>query len=310
MFHPYEWFLCPLFGHLGCFVMLPIQISGMVFTVSHRKREVTGVTDLGSEFGMWWSGTASINLSVILSRRWSLNTARHSGPAPLLHMVTAQPLGNSHSSPLFCLFLALHSFSSFYLNFTSCPFSVFYFSTPTLALREKEGEHAKRCGIFYRSWHPWRSVTRHFALSFTLFFPCQLSPFKLPYSTPSMKSHSRLPRKPVSLFPFLVCFFSRGSVYAFPWMKQYKWKSTFRNLNLERTGIRWKRNKGLNVGVGVYLLYVCVRMCVGDKDKIRSPYQPDLVDTIDKDFCRFQVILTGATSLEKHPGFPLHTNPA
>lgn len=32
--------------------MLPIQIGGIVFTVSHRKRIVTGVTDRGSEFAM------------------------------------------------------------------------------------------------------------------------------------------------------------------------------------------------------------------------------------------------------------------
>lgn len=202
MFPPYEWFLCLLFGQSGRFVMLPIQIGGMVFTVRHRKREVTGVTDLGSEFRMWWSGTASINLSVILSRRWSLNTARHSGPAPLLHMATALPLGNSHSSSPFCLFLALHSFSSFYLNFTSCPFSVFYFSTPTLALWEKERGSMLRGVEFFivLGTHGDPSQgTLPFPSRF--FFPCQLSPFKLPSSTPSMKSHSSLPCKPVSFFP-------------------------------------------------------------------------------------------------------------
>lgn len=122
---------------------------GLLFTVGHRKRIVTGVTDRGSEFAMWWSGTASINLSVILSRRWSLNTGCHSGQ-PLF----TQPwlcLWETLSS-LSCLFGPLHSFTSFYLNFTSCPFSVYYFLTSSSGSqrRGEGGKHGKRCGIFFK----------------------------------------------------------------------------------------------------------------------------------------------------------------
>lgn len=122
---------------------------GLLFTVGHRKRIVTGVTDRGSEFAMWWSGTASINLSVILSRRWSLNTGCHSGQ-PLF----TQPwlcLWETLSS-LSCLFGPLHSFTSFYLNFTSCPFSVYYFPTSSSGSqrRGEGGKHGKRCGIFFK----------------------------------------------------------------------------------------------------------------------------------------------------------------
>lgn len=38
----------------------------------------------------------------------------------------------------------------------------------------KRGSMLKGVEFFYRSWHPWRSVTRHFALSFTHFFPLAL----------------------------------------------------------------------------------------------------------------------------------------
>lgn len=52
MFHPHGAVYSRLSIQYGCFVMLPIQIGGIVFTVSHRKRIVTGVTDRGSEFAM------------------------------------------------------------------------------------------------------------------------------------------------------------------------------------------------------------------------------------------------------------------
>lgn len=70
-------------------------------------------------------------------------------PAPL-HTAVALPLGNSLSS-LSCLFGPLHSFTSFYLNFTSCPFSVYYFLTSSSGSqrRGEGGKHGKRCGIFF-----------------------------------------------------------------------------------------------------------------------------------------------------------------
>lgn len=94
----------------------------------------------------------------LLSRRWSLNAACHS----LQRLFTRPPLGNFPSlrrcpPPLPCPFffpfaplLLLHRL--FYLNFTSCPFSVYYFldSNPGSWRRRwgGGGKHAKRCGIY------------------------------------------------------------------------------------------------------------------------------------------------------------------
>lgn len=135
-----------LSSQYGCFCDASHTNWGMVFTVSHKKRIVTGVTDWGSEFAMWWSGTASINLSVILSRRWSLNTGWHSG----------QPL---FSSPWLCLWetfiLPPPVFSvpfapspAFISTLQAVPFQSIISSTPSLVLGEG-GKHAKRCGIFF-----------------------------------------------------------------------------------------------------------------------------------------------------------------
>lgn len=139
MFHPHGAVYSRLSIQYGCFVMLPIQIGGIVFTVSHRKRIVTGVTDRGSEFAMWWSGTASINLSVILSRRWSLNTGCHSG-RPLFTRLWLCLWESLILSPPFPVFFGpLRSFTGFYLNFTSCPFSVYYFLKSNSGSLEKGG---------------------------------------------------------------------------------------------------------------------------------------------------------------------------
>lgn len=186
---------------------------GLLFTVGHRKRIVTGVTDRGSEFAMWWSGTASINLSVILSRRWSLNTGCHSGQ-PLF----TQPwlcLWETLSS-LSCLFGPLHSFTSFYLNFTSCPFSVYYFLTSSSGSqrRGEGGKHGKRCGIFLKFFFLYIILGTHSEPSQgTLPFPsgkknppphshihtlCTL-PLKLPSSTSLRKATPLFPAKLFSL---------------------------------------------------------------------------------------------------------------
>lgn len=100
---------------------------GMVFTVSHKKRIVTGVTDWGVRVHYvmkWHSLYQSVSHSVtsVVPEYWLPLR-----PAPL-HTAMALPLGNSHSSPS-CLFGPLRSFTSFYLNFTSCPFSVYYYLT-------------------------------------------------------------------------------------------------------------------------------------------------------------------------------------
>lgn len=76
------------------------------------------------------------------------------------------------------------SFTGFYLNFTSCPFSVYYFLTSSSGPRRagwgERGSMLRGVEFFYRSWHPWRSVTRHFALSASLFFPSPALLWKAP----------------------------------------------------------------------------------------------------------------------------------
>lgn len=109
-------------------------------------------------------------------------------PAPL-HTAVALPLGNSHSSPS-CLFGPLRSFTSFYLNFTSCPFSVYYFLTSSSSSqrRGKGGKHAKRCGIFLSFLAPM--AIRHKALCPSLHaFPPFAFSFKASFFYLLLKSH-------------------------------------------------------------------------------------------------------------------------
>lgn len=165
----YLWYVSPTWRIFLVFnqSMWPFCVAshtnwGMVFTVGHRKRIVTGVTDRGSEFAVWWSGTASINLSVILSCRWSLNTGCHSGQ----HLFTQPWLCLWETlilpSPS-CLFGLLSPLPlAFYLNFTSCPFSVYYFLTSSFGSQRRGGGHAKRCGIFLSFFAPM--AIRHKAL--------------------------------------------------------------------------------------------------------------------------------------------------
>lgn len=74
-------------------------------------------------------------------------------------------------------------------------FSLLFPLPPTLALgkRGKEGSMLRGVGFFHRSWHPWQSVTRHFALSFMLSSPSTLS-LRASFFYFPMKSHSSLPR--------------------------------------------------------------------------------------------------------------------
>lgn len=100
---------------------------------------------------------------------------------------------------------------AFISTLQAVPFQSIISSPPTLALweRGKEGSRLRGVEFFYRSWHPLRSVTRHSALSFMLFFPPLLSFLKASFFYLSKKSHSSLPRKPVSFFPIFftcVCF--------------------------------------------------------------------------------------------------------
>ncbi len=247
----------------------------MVFTVSHRKRIVTGVTDWGSEFATWWSGTASINLSVILSRRWSLNTGCHSG----------QPL---FTWPWLCLWETLilppPVFSvpfapspAFISTLQAVPFQSIISSTPTLALGEggKEGSMLRGVEFFYRSWHPWRSVTRHFALSFTLFFlPPQLFPLKLPSSTSFMKSHSSLPSKPVSFSGLFLVFSLVCPCTLLPsWVSCWSSGSGRASLRTQTMkGQELNEEKGMRVGVGERVclpsMHACTYVVWEMKDKI------------------------------------------
>lgn len=117
----------------------------------------------------------------------------------LLHTAVALPLGNSHSFPS-CLWFPFAPSPAFISTLQAVPFQSIISSPPTLALREgaKEGSMLRGVEFFYRSWHPWRSVTRHFALSFTLFFPLStlcvcLSLFKLPSSTSFSKATQVFP---------------------------------------------------------------------------------------------------------------------
>lgn len=102
------------------------------------------------------------------------------GPAPL-HTAVALPLGTSHSSPS-CLFGPLRSFTSFYLNFTSCPFSVYYLLTSNSGSqrRGKGGKHAKRCGIFFIVLGTHSDPSQG-----TLPFPSHFFPLKSPLKLPS-----------------------------------------------------------------------------------------------------------------------------
>lgn len=132
------------------------------------------------------------------------------GPAPL-HTAMALPLGTSHSLPS-CLFGPLRSFTSFYLNFTSCPFSVYYFLTSNSGSqrRGKGGKHAKRCGIFLSFLAP--IAIRHKALCPLLhtFSPLQ-PPLRLP-SPASLRKAMRVSQQKCFSALFLVLSFARWCV--------------------------------------------------------------------------------------------------
>lgn len=128
----------------------------------------------------------------------------------LLHTAVALPLGNFHSSSS-CLWVPFAPSPAFISTLQAVPFQSIISSPPTLALweRGKEGSILRGVEFFYHSWHPWRSVTRHFALSFTLFFSpsSQLSPLKLPSSTSLWKA--------TLVFPANLLLFSLSSSWSF-----------------------------------------------------------------------------------------------
>lgn len=120
--------------------MLPIQIGGLVFTVSHRKRIVTGVTDRGvrvRDVMKWHSLYQSVSHSVtavVPECRLPLRTASSShGPWLCLWETLIRP-----PPPVF--FGPLRSSTGFYLNFLQAvPFHSIISSPPTLAHGEGGG---------------------------------------------------------------------------------------------------------------------------------------------------------------------------
>lgn len=136
------------------------------------------------------------------------------GQPPLLHMATALPLGNSLSSSFSCLFLSpsllLQLLSQLY---KLSLFSLLFFSTPTLALWEEEGGSMLR-GVEFFIVLGTRGDPSQGTLPFPSRFFFSLSPFKLPSSTPSIKSRWSLPSKPVFFISLLLpgLFFSHMCV--------------------------------------------------------------------------------------------------
>lgn len=126
--------------------MSPKQIGEWFFMVGG----VTGVTDWGSEFAVWWSGTASISLSVMLSWRWSLNTCCHSSGPLFTRPRLGLRMGSSRSAPS-CLFGPLLLHHQLLSQLYKLPLFSLLFPPlqPWLWEHGKWGRHAKRCGIFF-----------------------------------------------------------------------------------------------------------------------------------------------------------------
>lgn len=204
----------------------------------------------------------------------------------LLHTAVALPLGNSHSSPS-CFWVPFAPSPAFISTLQAVPFQSIISSPPTLALweRGKEGSILRGVEFFYHSWHPWRSVTRHFALSFTLFFSSlwalllKASSFYLP-----LKSHSSLPSKPASFFSLLFLVFSHVCPYILLSSWVSCWSSWGGRASLrthestERIGIKWpKKRKKTKVWEGVreHFPSVHVDACMfkETKDKIGWSHQ-------------------------------------
>ena len=86
----------------------------------------------------------SISLPLILTLWWSLNAAPH--PQPPLHTALSPPEGDSFIPPSLG---PLRSLATFYLNFTSCPFSVYYFLTSYSPSQGPRAVNGQSCGIFF-----------------------------------------------------------------------------------------------------------------------------------------------------------------
>ena len=171
---------------------------GMVFTVSHRKRMVTGVTDRGVRVRrvMKWHG-------LYQSVSHSVTPVVPEYRLPLRPASPSHGRGSASGKLSFFFRFPFAPSTGFYLNFTSCPFSVYYFLNSNSGSRRRGegGKHAKRCGIFLSFLAPM--AIRHKALCpFLHAFFFSLSPSTS--STSSMKSHSKSSQQTCFFFLFLV----------------------------------------------------------------------------------------------------------
>ena len=244
--------------------MLPIQIGGIVFTVSHRKRIVTGVTDWGVRvrYVMKWHSlyqSVSHSVTAVVPEYWLPLR-----PAPL-HTAVALPLGKSHSfPPLFPVFFGpLCSFTGLLSQLYKLSLFSLLFPQIQLWLSGEGGEggkHAKRCGIFLSFLAPM--AIRHKALCPFLhaFFLPSLS---LPSCTSLWKA--TLAVFPANLFlshqpktPLECLCWSSGSG-----------RASLRSQSSERTGFKWRGGKRYTCrsrSICLYAFCACVQM---RKDKNR-----------------------------------------
>lgn len=105
----------------------------------------------------------------------------HVGGPWILAAIQTSPSSHSHgfASGKFSFFPLLSFWSpfapsqAFISTLQAVPFQSIISLPPTLALgkRGKEGSMLRGVEFFHRSWHPWQSVTRHFALSSLFFSP-------------------------------------------------------------------------------------------------------------------------------------------
>lgn len=191
--------------------MLPIQIGGLVFTVSHRKRIVTGVTDRGVRvrYVMKWHSlyqSVSHSVTAVVPECCLPLSPASSSHGPWLCLWE-----NSHSSPSSCLYRSpslLHQ--AFISTFYKLTLFSLLFPHLQLWLAEKRGggKHAKRCGICFIVLGIHGDPSQGtLPFSFTLFLFFQLSFLKASFFYLFMKSHSSLPTN-LFLFFLPVCFFS------------------------------------------------------------------------------------------------------
>lgn len=181
MFGSHEGFSCHLTSQCDRFVMCPIQIGGTGLHSGPQKQNSN------------WCDRSRVRVHCVMKWHSLYQSVSHSVTpvVPECHSSTqagALPLGNSHSSPFVFFFSPFSTFflTSFYFNFTSCPFSVYYFLISNSGSQRREwerGKQAKRCGYFLSFL-----ARRYFALFLHTFFLSQ--PFPLSFLL--LHSHQKL----------------------------------------------------------------------------------------------------------------------